>query len=349
MSQTAPEINLLKDSRGFWYNPSDRQVILAYLGGLVTILGTGVLLGTVIGQYLLQNISVVQATEAPPITLTPTPTTQPTPAGPTNQEFTHAQQKIAAAAGTPLNFIYQTKREEIIVNWPTEIITRLLTTSIWGGQVNVAVNHPQLETEVARIAAKLKRESQIVTPDSTYTAPDRTLDKTELQRILRDELFLRLRGEPAQEEIDLTPLVKEVAGSNGTLAPKYIEVDISQQKLYQWEDGEVVATRIISTGKQDGWTPIGVHKIMNKAANAWSPTASVYTPYWMAYGFLDQAGAYVGFHGMPFNYAPEGKRLYRSFDTLGEPVTGGCIQLADNDAIALMDWAEVGMEVLVHE
>ena len=90
-------------------------------------------------------------------------------------------------------------------------------------------------------------------------------------------------------------------------------------------------------------------RIKNHIKNPWSSVANVWTPYWMAFTYNSNAGAWLGFHELPYWDGPNGEKIRRPFDTLGKPVTGGCIQLDIGDAKNLYDWAEDGTLVFVHE
>lgn len=147
-----------------------------------------------------------------------------------------------------------------------------------------------------------------------------------------------------QHEIKL--LVSEYPKTKGEYANQYLEVDLSQQKLYRFKNQKLEKSYIISTGLYSP-TPTGVFKIENKFEKAWSPTAQVWMPFWMMFTFNKNLGAYLGFHELPY-WEINGQIVRRPFDTLGHPVTGGCIQLNIGDAKEVYDWAEVGIPILIH-
>lgn len=215
---------------------------------------------------------------------------------------------------------------------------------------------PDFAFELEILRTKLKPFAQ------SLETQDRRLDETRtlaqiggILQARKDSVssdFIRLirkeDGTPAVLAPQRLPAaVLELPGTYGNLAEKYLEVDKSLQKLFQWEKGALVGIYVISTGKFNP-TPSGEFKIMNKYQLAWSNIAQVWMPFWMAFTFDKNVGAYLGFHELPY-WKVNGQIVRRPFDTLGEPVTGGCIQLNIGEAEKIFAWAEPGMLVVIHE
>ena len=173
------------------------------------------------------------------------------------------------------------------------------------------------------------------------------LDSGGLAFRLAIEFNQRLHTSP-QRVLDVSHLIRYQPATDGTLAQKYIEVDKSLQRLFVWEGGFVRKSHIISTGKA-GPTPNGNFYIKNHYQNAWSPIANVWTPFWMAFAYNHEIEAWLGFHELPYWEGENGEVIRRPFDTLGTPVTGGCIQLDIGDAEELYNWAEDGTLVHIHD
>lgn len=154
-------------------------------------------------------------------------------------------------------------------------------------------------------------------------------------------------GLSSRLKFQTTPLVLGVddgPSSQGELAPKYIEVDISQQKLYFFVLGELVNVYTISTGL-DYETPTGEFRIMNKAPLAFSGIYNAWMPYWMAFEYAGDVGAYLGFHEKAYTHLEKGKKIYNHDREIGDKLTGGCIALAEGDAKELYEHSDVGMLV----
>lgn len=159
---------------------------------------------------------------------------------------------------------------------------------------------------------------------------------------VRNALSERLR-------LQTTPIVLGVDDgptSKGELAGKYIEVDISQQKLYFFASGKLAKVYTISTGL-DYPTPVGEFHIMNKAPLAFSGIYNAWMPYWMAFEYAGDVGAYLGFHEKAYTSLVKGKKVYSHDREIGDKLTGGCIALSEKDAKEVYDHSDVGMLVRI--
>lgn len=342
------EINFLRDSRGGVYNFSRGKKILLLTSFYTCVGGIGVFGGMFLGKNFLSEPRAVAAEGNVKAEFTDEYLKiSPDPQGPREEDFQEAESVLLNVSQTPIKLLFQTKQEHIEQAFSSEALKSFLTTSVWGNQVLVVIDNSNFDKAISELAQRINQQSKIELPDSTVQVEDRVLDEVKLKQILRDELWRRKDGREARIEFDIISLVSEKAGSDGSLAEKYLEVDISQQKLYRWQGGEVVGIHIISTGKY-GPTPIGIHKIKNKAKLAWSPPAQVWMPFWMAFGYNPNLQAYLGFHELPYWDGSNGIRIRRPFDTLGIPVTGGCIQLNIGEAEEVYNWTEVGIPVLIH-
>jgi lipoprotein-anchoring transpeptidase ErfK/SrfK len=131
----------------------------------------------------------------------------------------------------------------------------------------------------------------------------------------------------------------------GTVVPgqftgKYIDVDLTNQKLCQVDGTTVVACHIISSGKASMPTPVGTFAIGNKNPKRWSSTYGLWMPYWQEF----KDGVY-GLHELPEwpNGYKEGQ------DHLGIPVSHGCVRLGVGEAQQVFDWTEIGTTVYIHK
>ena len=144
----------------------------------------------------------------------------------------------------------------------------------------------------------------------------------------QDHTFL-VRIEPAQAS--LQPKIRE---------GKYIDVNLSTQSMSIFEDGKLLDSYLVSTGKMGKETPRGTHAIANKSPRAWSKKYQVYLPYWMA---IMPSGVF-GIHELP--ECPDGCK--EGADELGVAVSHGCVRLGIGAAERVYNWAEVGTPVVVY-
>jgi lipoprotein-anchoring transpeptidase ErfK/SrfK len=135
------------------------------------------------------------------------------------------------------------------------------------------------------------------------------------------------------------------SGSGGGAAPapaaggaKRIVVDISAQRMYVYQNGQLVWNWVVSTGAR-GSTAVGHFKVLNKIPNAWASTWSLTMPYWL--GIYWSGRLQNGIHALPI--MANGQTLWAGY--LGTPVSYGCVILSTQNAAALYNWAQVGTPV----
>jgi lipoprotein-anchoring transpeptidase ErfK/SrfK len=107
-----------------------------------------------------------------------------------------------------------------------------------------------------------------------------------------------------------------------------------------FDQGVILETYLISSGKRGMETPKGNFKIENKAPRPWSKEYGLFMPNWMA---LMPSGK-VGIHELP--EWPGGYKEGQSH--LGTPVSHGCVRLGVGAAKKVYDWAEIGTSVIVY-
>ncbi len=151
---------------------------------------------------------------------------------------------------------------------------------------------------------------------------------------------LRLQTTPVVLGVDDGP------SSQGDLASKYLEVDLSQQKMYFFISGQLFKSYRISTGL-DYPTPVGEFHVMNKAPLAFSGIYNAWMPYWMAFKYASDVGAYLGLHEKAYVSISRGKKIYAHDRQIGDKLTGGCIAFAPQDAKEIYDRSDVGMLVRI--
>jgi len=134
--------------------------------------------------------------------------------------------------------------------------------------------------------------------------------------------------------------------SDGTEAEKYIEVDVSQQKMFLFGNGNLLKSFRVSTGLYYP-TPSGKYKIINKSTLGYSGIFDVFMPYWMAFSYAKDLGAYLGIHELPYRLSG-GEKFYRFGNYIGQKKTGGCVALAPGDSREVYDFSFPNMDVLIY-
>jgi lipoprotein-anchoring transpeptidase ErfK/SrfK len=135
-----------------------------------------------------------------------------------------------------------------------------------------------------------------------------------------------------------TPLTPTI---NVPFTRKTILVDISDQRVYAYEKGELIFSFMASTGRNHS-TRVGHYKILDKSPKAYSDPWGFWMPYWMG---IYYAGPNLenGFHSLPV--LSNGVQLWGR--KIGSPITYGCVVLKPNDMKKLYRWAGIGTAVVI--
>jgi lipoprotein-anchoring transpeptidase ErfK/SrfK len=121
---------------------------------------------------------------------------------------------------------------------------------------------------------------------------------------------------------------------------KYIDVNLSNQVMTLFENGEVVDAYLISSGKRGMDTPKGEFSVQNKAPRPWSRQYGLYMPYWQA---ITPDGKY-GIHELP--EWPGGYK--EGANHLGTPVSHGCVRLGVGAAERVYAWSDIGTPIIIY-
>jgi LysM repeat protein len=137
------------------------------------------------------------------------------------------------------------------------------------------------------------------------------------------------------------------AGSSGTVSSsgaasgggKRIVIDLSAQRMYVYQNGQLLWNWVVSTGRPGQETAVGHYKVLNKIPNAYAYTWNLQMPYWL--GIYWAGSLQNGIHALPIQ--ANGQRLWAGY--LGQRVSFGCIILGTQNAKTLYNWARVGIPV----
>lgn len=143
-------------------------------------------------------------------------------------------------------------------------------------------------------------------------------------------LWLTPLTPPAQAETWVASAIASLRRSGD----RWIEVNVSTQRLIAWEGNKPVYAVIVSTGTAEHPTVTGTFEIQEKLrvtrmqGDDYDVPDVPYTLY---------------YHG---GYAIHGAYWHNRF---GTPVSHGCVNVAVNHARWLFNWASVGTSVVVHD
>ncbi|WP_293129598.1 L,D-transpeptidase [Microcoleus sp. bin38.metabat.b11b12b14.051] len=115
---------------------------------------------------------------------------------------------------------------------------------------------------------------------------------------------------------------------------RWIEIDLSRQKLIAWEGNKPVYAVNISSGKSSTPTRTGTFAVQTK------------------YRVARMTGDDYDVPDVPYTmYYDGGNAIHGAYwhNLFGNPVTHGCTNVAVNHAKWLFNWASVGTPVVVHK
>lgn len=226
--------------------------------------------------------------------------------------------------------------------------------------LNISLKDGSTLTDMALDTVLLRT---LIKPSTTEINIPPQIDKTALLTYINERLTPKQKKyfssevayQNTQKAINLrfmgeaTPVVLGVDDgptSYGELADKYLEVDLSQQKMYFFINHTLYKEYKVSTGI-DYPTPVGEFHILNKAPIAFSEIYKVWMPYWMGFKYANDVGAYLGLHEIAYVKDAKGKPVYRYGYYIGDMMTGGCVAMEPKDSREIYNLSDVGMLVRV--
>ncbi|NLE76967.1 MAG: L,D-transpeptidase family protein [Chloroflexi bacterium] len=154
---------------------------------------------------------------------------------------------------------------------------------------------------------------------------------------------LRIQPESAEAQASYEEMVIALIPTpSPTPGPdKRIEVDISEQRFYAYEDDVLIHNFIASTGSNASPTAPGNYSVLDKIPMAYASTWNLQMPYWM--GIYWSGGLENGIHALPI--LSSGQLLWDGY--LGQRVSFGCVILSTEAAEIIYNWADVGTPVII--
>lgn len=240
--------------------------------------------------------------------------------------------------------------DEPIAHWEQTITAHYLAgeesyaMGDWAGAVhNLAVVYdmdrnfndvqPLLKDAHYQLARQFQEAGQLVEAQTEY---ERALEITPGDQDAQDGLaeVVALLTPPTPTPTPVPPTSAQTG--------KRIEVNLTEQHLYVWEDGQLVYDWVCSTGGYGSPTAPGNYQVLDKIPNAYASTWNLQMPYWL--GIYYAGTLENGIHALPI--LSSGQRLWEGY--LGQRVSYGCVILSTEAARTLYHWAEVGTPVIIH-
>lgn len=167
-----------------------------------------------------------------------------------------------------------------------------------------------------------------------FLTVDYDVDQEGLVKLLREELV-------HLKDVELeTPWLCWRNGEAFSLGDTYVEVDIKNQVMTYFRDGEVFVTTDVVTGAVWGYpTPEGLYQVENKDTECWLSGAdyNVYVDYW------------VGFIGFTYGLHDADWRTNFGGDVYIRNGSHGCVNTPKEAMAEIFENIEIGVPVLVYD
>ena len=125
---------------------------------------------------------------------------------------------------------------------------------------------------------------------------------------------------------------------------KRIVISISEQRMWAYQDGQLWAENVISTGIDRSPTQPGYFQVQTHELSAYASVWDLTMPHFLGI-YESWPGFMNGLHGLPT--LSNGQILWA--DVLGRPASYGCIILDLDAAEELYNWADNGVVVEIRE
>lgn len=200
---------------------------------------------------------------------------------------------------------------------------------------------------------KIAKNFEIVKVDKKINAKDNAVlsEGREGRYLDKNAAIAQIKSQMSETGISTIPLVTYAMAPSevkifpdeglvpGRFEGKYIDIDLTLQKLCRVDGPTVVDCYIISSGKPSMPTPAGTFQIFEKNPRRWSTQYSMWLPWWQQF----KSGGW-GIHELP-----ETATWKEVPDHLGTPISHGCVRLGVGPAETVYNWTEIGTTVYVHK
>jgi lipoprotein-anchoring transpeptidase ErfK/SrfK len=204
------------------------------------------------------------------------------------------------------------------------------------------------------LGVDLQTAGELVGAEKAYTSalavkPDRMAARQKVEEVawlLRPPTPTLTPTPTASPTPTLTPTPTASPTPTATPTPdpasQLILVDVSDQRMYVYENDRLLWEWVVSTGEPGKDTAVGRYQVLDKIDVAYASTWNLDMPYWL--GIYESGPLENGIHALPINRGT-GLKLWEGF--LGRRVSFGCVILDDDNARTLFQWVQVGAAVII--
>jgi lipoprotein-anchoring transpeptidase ErfK/SrfK len=249
-----------------------------------------------------------------------------------NQKTPLAEPQPLKPAPGQINKTVQRKHNAI---WLIFLIILLLVAALWFTMPNwlALANSASAPMPANLLGKPTLTPTNTATPTPTATStPTPTPTNTPTPIPTNTPLPTDTPWPTAIPALPATPIVYQPTAPTGHTG-RWIDVDLSNQMLYAYEDSNLVASFLVSTGVAAYPTVTGEFHIYVKYVSTLMTGPGYYLP------------------NVPYTmYFYEGYGIHGTYwhNNFGHPMSHGCINMRTSDAEWMFNWASVGTLVNIH-
>ena len=174
----------------------------------------------------------------------------------------------------------------------------------------------------------------------------RTLERFQMVYVLESRdvdgwVWYRIGPDEWIEQRRIAKVIPDGNRPEGVESDRWISIDLYEQTLTVYEQGQMVYATLISTGLDGWWTQPGVFQIYEKLEA--DPMAGAFTADRSDYYYLEDVPWIL--------YFDESRAIHGSYwhNGYGYPRSHGCVNMSPFDAHWIFNWAEEGTWVYVYD
>lgn len=259
-------------------------------------------------------------------------------------DFSEAKSKAESILSKKIQLTYENK----VYSPSRSEIGKWIVFSDKSKKMEVSLSDGNIQAYLNKVAADFeitKKDKRINANDNSVIEEGREgkyLDKKAAIASIRSQINSEGASTIALATYVEAPAEVKVFPSEG-LVPgrfegRYLDIDLTLQKLCRVDGQTVVDCYPISSGKPGMATPTGTYNISEKDPRNWSSPYSMWLPFWQRV-----TGSY-GIHELP-----ETSTWKETAEHLGTPVSHGCMRLGVGPAETVYNWTVVGTTVFIHK
>ena len=156
-----------------------------------------------------------------------------------------------------------------------------------------------------------------------------------------DWVWYQIGPEDWIEQRRIAKVIPDTTRPEGVESNRWISINLFEQTMTVYEDGQMVYATMVSSGLDGWWTQPGVFQVYKKLTN--DPMSGAFTADRSDYYYLEDVPWIL--------YFDESRAIHGAYwhNGYGYPRSHGCVNLSPVDANWIFDWAEEGTWVHVFD